>query len=52
MLGGDHLYASEFDVFRRQNFTYNADPRTERIETFIMTADPWHRYANETEEAN
>ena len=35
----DRLYTSEYDVYRRQIVTYKDDPRTERIEIFIMAVD-------------
>ena len=48
----DRLYTSESDVCRRQILTYKDGPRTERVEIFIMTVDPSHRYSNESERAN
>ena len=37
---------SESDVCRRQTLTYKDDPRAEKIKTFMMTVDPYHRYSN------
>ena len=28
---------------------FKVDPRTVKIKTFLMTADPYHRYSNESE---
>ena len=39
-------------VFRHQNLKAKVDPRTERIEIFIMVVDPQHRYSNEAETVN
>ena len=33
-------------IFIRQNLTYKDDPRTERIEIFILAVDTQHGYSN------
>ena len=35
--------------FRRQNLTSEVNPRTVRVELFIMAVDLQHRYSNEAE---
>ena len=37
---GNRLYTSESDVCGRQILTYKDDPRTERIEIYIMVVGP------------
>ena len=38
--------------FRRQSLTSEVDPRTGRVNIFLIAVDPYHRYANESERAN
>ena len=44
-------YSAGID-FSRQILTTKVDPRTVRVNIFIMVVDPEHRYSNESERAN
>ena len=44
-------YSAGID-FSRQNLTSKVNPRTARVEIFLMVVDPSHRYSNESERAD
>ena len=46
------LTESESDVYRRQILTSEVDPRTIRVQIFLMAVDPYHIYSNESERAD